>query len=311
MKTARNIAMTTIFAVLVFLGSSNYVFKKAFIPEERAWPDLKTADKVQYEILIDAYKIKHENSEEVEIVAADGVRLLGNYYERKKDAPLVIFFHGLWSDGYLNGVPIYRITKQHQWNLLLVTSRAHGESGGEFSTLGIWERYDCRDWANWATKRFGTKTSIFLMGVSTGGATVMMSSNLDLPYSVCGIIDDSGYTSPMEMIVQNSQERLPKFIPVGVFEFIVDEGTKLWGGFNLREMDACKALAQTNIPLLIIHGDKDTLAPISMAYRIYDSCVSEKQLYIVPDADHAETYKANSIKYENIVTEFIEQHLQK
>ena len=76
-------------------------------------------------------------------------------------------------------------------------------------------------------------------------------------------------------------------------------------------MDACKALAQTNIPLLIIHGDKDTLAPISMAYRIYDSCVSEKQLYIVPDADHAETYKANSIKYENIVTEFIEQHLQK
>lgn len=76
--------MITIFAVLVFLGSSNYVFKKAFIPEERAWPDLKTADKVQYEILIDAYKIKHENSEEVEIVAADGVRLLGNYYERKK-----------------------------------------------------------------------------------------------------------------------------------------------------------------------------------------------------------------------------------
>ena len=24
--------------------------------------------------------------------------------------------------------------------------------------------------------------------------------------------------------------------------------------------------------LLIIHGDKDTLAPFSMAYRIYDSC---------------------------------------
>lgn len=70
------------------------------------------------------------------------------------------------SDGYLNGVPIYRITKQHQWNLLLVTSRAHGESGGEFSTLGIWERYDCRDWANWAAKRFGAKTSIFLMGVN-------------------------------------------------------------------------------------------------------------------------------------------------
>ena len=298
-----------ILSVVTFVGGTNFAFKKACMPKEMAWPDLKTADEVQYGILIDAYKIKHEQSETVTITAVDGTKLSGNYYERKKNAPIVIFFHGLWNDGYIDGVPIYRITEQHQWNLLLVTSRAHGESGGEFSTLGTWEKYDCRDWANWAAERFGSATPIVLMGVSMGGATVMMSSDLDLPDSVCGIVEDCGYTSPMEMIAWNSRQRLPKFAPVWLFDFFVDAGTKIWGGFELREADACEALTQTDIPLLIIHGDKDTRAPLSMAYRIYDSCASEKQLFIVSGADHAENYKTNPEEYERTVTKFIQEHL--
>ena len=99
------------------------------------------------------------------ITASDGVRLVGYFYERKKNAPIVIFFNGLWSTGFVNGKPIYRITEKHNWNLLLATLRAHGESGGEYSTFGALEKYDCRDWVSWARKRFGTESLIFLMGM--------------------------------------------------------------------------------------------------------------------------------------------------
>lgn len=75
--------------------------------------------------------------------------------------------------------PIYRITEKHNWNLLLATLRAHGESGGEYSTFGALEKYDCRDWVSWARKRFGTESLIFLMGISMGGAIAMLSSNLE------------------------------------------------------------------------------------------------------------------------------------
>ena len=34
----------------------------------------------------------------------------------------------------------------------------------------------------------------------------------------------------------------------------------------------------------------NTQAPLSMAYRLYDSCSSEKQLYVVHGANHAENY---------------------
>lgn len=62
------------------------------------------------------------------------------------------------------------------------------------------------------------------------------------------------------------------------FEEIVRLDTE-WGHFCISKADACKAVSQTDIPILIIHGDRDTQAPLSMAYRLYDSCSSEKQLY--------------------------------
>lgn len=72
--------------------------------------------------------------------------------------------------------------------------------------------------------------------------------------------------------------------------------------------DACKAVSQTDIPILIIHGDRDTQAPLSMAYRLYDSCSSEKQLYVVHGANHAENYRKDPEGYENVIAQFVEEH---
>jgi hypothetical protein len=46
-----------------------------------------------------------------------------------------------------------------------------------------------------------------------------------------------------------------------------------------------------------------------MAYKIYDSCQGEKDLYIVSGATHKECYRTNPEKYEKIVSEFIEKNL--
>lgn len=53
-----------------------------------------------YNLLVDAYNIRKEKNETVTIKASDGINLVGHYYERDKNAPLIIFFHGLWSNGF-------------------------------------------------------------------------------------------------------------------------------------------------------------------------------------------------------------------
>ena len=287
---------------------SRLVFQRTCERRTTPWSDLGTADDDEYRILIDAYKIKNQSNETVMMQAFDNTKLIGHYYEREKGAPLIVFFHGLWGHSYLDGVPIYRITQKHNWNLLLCDLRAQGDSEGEFSTLGVLEKYDCLDWVEWAQNRFGDKNPIFLMGVSTGASIAMMSSNLGLPKSVRGIIDDCGFTSTMEMIDVNCKSHLPDYIPTRMFDFFVEMGTSVWGHFCISKADACKAVSQTDIPILIIHGDRDTQAPLSMAYRLYDSCSSEKQLYVVHGANHAENYRKNPEGYENVIAQFVEEH---
>lgn len=287
---------------------SRLVFQRTCERRTTPWSDLGTADDDEYRILIDAYKIKNQSNETVMIQAFDNTKLIGHYYEREKGAPLIVFFHGLWGHSYLDGVPIYRITQKHNWNLLLCDLRAQGDSEGEFSTLGVLEKYDCLDWVEWAQNRFGDKNPIFLMGVSMGASVAMMSSNLGLLKSVRGIIDDCGFTSTMEMIDVNCKSHLPDYIPTRMFDFFVEMGTSVWGHFCISKADACKAVSQTDIPILIIHGDRDTQAPLSMAYRLYDSCSSEKQLYVVHGANHVENYRKDPEGYENVIAQFVEEH---
>lgn len=297
-----------IFLIIILGEGSKLVFQKICERRETAWPDLGTADDEQYEWLTEAYKIKRKNNEKIVILASDGTKLEGHYYERKKNAPLVIFFHGFRGNSYVDGVPIYKIAQKEKWNVLLVSMRAHDESEGNIFTLGVKERYDCVNWANWAAKHFGRETPIFLMGISMGASVAMMSSNLGLPKSVRGIIDDCGFTSTMEMIDVNCKSHLPDYIPTRMFDFFVEMGTSVWGHFCISKADACKAVSQTDIPILIIHGDRDTQAPLSMAYRLYDSCSSEKQLYVVHGANHAENYRKDPEGYENVIAQFVEEH---
>ena len=78
--------------IVVFLWGSNVLFQKACIRRETPWPDLGKADEVEYEELIDAYNIKREINESIIISAEDGMKLAGNYYERKKKHRLFFSF---------------------------------------------------------------------------------------------------------------------------------------------------------------------------------------------------------------------------
>ena len=65
-----------------------------------------------------------------------------------------------------------------------------------------------------------------------------------------------GMRIPFLSIVYKNK-RISKYIPKNLIPTMLNVGTKIWGRFDLSDADACKALAHTDIPLLIIHGDED------------------------------------------------------
>ena len=250
--------------------------------------------------------MERTSGEEVSILSEDGLRLCGKLYHGKKDAPLILFFHGYHGMAAWDGYGFFQLCKTNGFNLITIDERAHGKSEGNVITFGIKERYDCKLWTEYAVKRFGEGTDIFLAGVSMGAASVMMSSTLGLPGNVKGIIEDCGYSGPADIIKETI--RVMK-LPVKPVYQLIKLGAYLFGHFDLEADTALGAVAKTNIPILFIQGEGDSVVPPSMGVELYEACKSPKELTMIKGADHANSAMTDYETYERVILRFIKESL--
>ena len=83
---------------------------------------------------------------------------------------------------------------------------------------------------------------------------------------------------------------------------------RVYGGFDVDEMDAARAVKQATVPILIIHGESDSFVPCEMS----DIAAENPALvtrYTFPGADHGFSYLVDTPRYKKIVTEFAEKAL--
>ena len=157
--------------------------------------------------------------EQVYITSFDGTKLAARYYHLSDSAALQIQFHGYRSTAVRDFSGGFQLAQKMGRNLLVVDQRASGKSEGTTICFGIKEKYDCLEWIKYALERFGD-IPIMLTGVSMGGATVLMASELDLPENVKCIVSDCPYTSPYEIIAREFkfiEEFSPEMCGIGPF----------------------------------------------------------------------------------------------
>ena len=225
--------------------------------------------------------------ESVSTFSYDDLSLFGRYYHTADNAPLAILFHGYRGDPGKDYCCAADICFSLGYNVLLVFERAHGCSGGNTITFGVKERYDVLSWVNYAVKRFGKDVKIILGGISMGGGTVLMSSDLNLPHNVKGIVADCPFSSPSEVIVQFGRARR---IPGIITYPLTALSTRLFGGFSLGSTDAVTAVNKAQVPILILHGEADTHVPPEMSLKIYEANSELIERHTFPGAGHADFY---------------------
>lgn len=189
------------------------------------------------------------------------------------------------------------------FNVLTPDDRGHGESAGKYISFGWLDRLDYLKWIDQVIDHVGEDGKILLFGVSMGGATVEMLSGERLPTQVKAIIADCGYSSIKEELTYllKKQYHLPEY-PV---EPMVSEINKRAAGFGLNSASSVKQLAKNKRPILFIHGGKDTYVPAHMAYENYQATHAPKQIWIVPNATHAESFWYDPVAYKRRVQEFL------
>lgn len=240
--------------------------------------------------------------ERVYATSFDGLKLSARYYHVADGAPLQIQVPGYRGTSVRDFCGGNKLARKYGFNTLLIDLRAHGESQGHTITFGVKERFDVLSWIRYALQRFGKDTEIWLVGVSMGAATVLMASELDLPNNVRGIIADSPYASPEDIIADSCKKMhlSPKFMMP-----FIRLSAELFGRFRLNSANALHAVAHTDIPILLIHGEEDEIVPCEMSRRIFADCKGDAQLEIFPRAGHGLSYMQDNARYERIIAEFI------
>ncbi len=295
----------------VVLGGSYYAYRIAFFsPAENREkiPEIAGEMYAPYrDRLTEMFRETIERPyEPVTIRSHDGLTLFGRYYHTADGAPLDIGFHGYRSCYVADfcGGSTMSLSQGH--NLLLIDQRAHGKSQGKTISFGINERRDALSWIHYAIDRFGADTKICLYGVSMGAATVLMASGLDLPGNVKGIIADCPYAKASDIIVEVGKKmHFPAWFTVPCAWL----GARIYGGFNLHETDAVRAVQNTKVPILIIHGEDDAFVPAYMSAQAQQANPQMVRRETFPGAGHAMSYMVDAERYWKIATEFMKEVL--
>lgn len=265
----------------------------------------------QYKLYRDEIKKRSKEmtdtpNEEVTIRSRDGLTLKGSYYQFNEAGPLAIFFHGYRSTGvrdFCGGFSFYR---DQGFNLLVVDQRSIGRSEGRAITFGIRERWDCLEWANYAAKRWPEK-SILLLGISMGGATVLMASDLPLPPQVKGILGDCPFSSPKDILCSVAAGMgLPPRLAYAFLKL----SARLFGRFDLDESTAADALSRTTLPVILIHGEADEYVPCEMSLKCFEACSGPVRLLTVPGAEHGLSFFTDQEGYAMAVSGFAKAVLE-
>ena len=263
-------------------------------PELKSWTDSLQ----QAEALKDTF-----------IYAPDKARLHAYYVAAPSPtSKTAVIVHG-YTDNAIRMMMIgYLYNRSLGYNILLPDLRYSGLSDGDAFQMGWLDRKDVMQWMEVANEIFGDSTQMLVHGISMGGATTMMVSGEPQPAYVKCFVDDCGYTSVWDQFSKELKEDfgLPAFPLLYISSWLCD-WTKGW---NFTEASALEQVKKCRLPMLFIHGEKDDYVPTRMVYELYEAKPEPKELWVVPGADHATSYKLNKEEYTQKVKQFTDKYIR-
>ncbi|MBR3869462.1 MAG: AMP-binding protein [Clostridia bacterium] len=252
--------------------------------------------------------LKEHDFERVTVKSFDGLTLSGYIRKAENEKRIILAFHGYKSSCFRDFALVSEHLFQSDCTVLFIEQRAHGRSDGEFTTFGIYERHDCRTWLDYAIRNTDSKLPVYLYGMSMGAASVLMAGEKSLPSRVKGIIADSPFTSPSDIISHTLNRKIKENINKDRLKDRLDKMVMKRFGFSLYDFSVNEALKSLSRPVLLFHGTNDRLTPFSMAEEIFNNCHSEKSLVIFENSKHLHGCFDYRNKYFDSLTSFFEKY---
>jgi len=218
--------------------------------------------------------------------APDGIALRGWKVRAAKSAgDWILVFHGQ-ADNRMGMVDHAALLLAAGYNVVLMDSRAHGESGGELATYGWKEREDSRAVVD-ALKAAEPVRHLFALGESMGASIALQSAAVDP--RIEAVVAEAAFRDLQEAAFDYAglhwSPLLGKTLLFPGAWAVLHRGERE-GGFLATEVSPERAVAARAFPVLLICDQADTTLPCRHTESIYAAARGAKLLWEVPGASH-------------------------
>lgn len=251
------------------------------------------------------HKENIEYKKDVHIVN-DGLNLYGEfYYKGSKKAVLVLSGRtDTLKYGYYFAKPYW----ESGYNVLVIDSRAHGESDGVYNSLGVHEGRDALEWIKFICKEYGVE-SFVLHGLCIGAAAgVYAVTSPDSEKYVSGMVSEGMFVNFGESMKKHLIERKRLWFPV--LECI-DFWVKRYTGHSMMK-GPIDCVGKIKKPILMLQSKEDRYSTAENAQKLFDACSSEKKkLVLFEKGAHSMVRINNEKKYDEEIKAFLAKIEQK
>jgi len=232
---------------------------------------------------------------EIELVTEDHVRLSA-WYTPPQNGAVILVAHGY---GDKRTEPYYALFASHGYGVLAWDFRAHGNSAGEFSSLGYFEVLDAKAALDFALAQPGVE-HVGAWGGSMGAVT-MIRATAQYP-EIEALVADSPFTT--------LEEEMDLRVPFPVMRSLIRFFAERESGVSVSSVRPVDDIVRIRPrPVFLIQGMGDGMVPLDSAERLYDAAGEPRQLWTEKDVPHLNMYAFYKTRYTKRVIKFFDEYL--
>jgi fermentation-respiration switch protein FrsA (DUF1100 family) len=218
--------------------------------------------------------------EALTIDTKDGERLRAWAIRGPQPSARIVYFHG--NGGNLsNWSPILSAVARRGYSVLASDYRGYGLSTGHPTERGLYRDVDAVIARPWTDAE--GKLPLIYWGRSLGGAMAAYAATVRKPD---GVIIEAGFADASSAV----------------------RGSPLMAGLALLasyRFPAADFLNQANVPVLLLHGDRDSVIPIELGRELLQKITGPKEFVVIAGGDHNDEAPRDAAAYWSAVDRFI------
>ena len=241
--------------------------------------------------------------EELWIQSPNGYLLNAVFLKPLQTKRTVIICHGV-TENKINSIKYARLFERLGFNSVIYDHRRHGESGGKTTSFGFYEKSDLQAIVHAIREKIGAHAKLGIHGESMGAATTILYAGT-YPDEADFHIVDCPFSDFTEQVLHVLRRETP-FRSTMVLR-IANLFLRVRDGYTLNLISPKEVIKNVEKPMLFIHSLEDDFILPYMTEELFEAKQGEKMLKLFEKGTHAKSFNENTIEYEKVVSEFLQQ----